>query len=155
MKENRIKKVDEKTLKLIAHLRQNSREKLTAISRKTNIPVSTLFDLLNSINQDIIIRPTVLLDFVSLGFQCQAQVFIKVKGDKDSLVKHLMYSDCVNSVYKLNDSYDFVIETVHRSIRDLDRFLEELDQKYGVKDKKIHYLVDELKREGSFMLRAS
>jgi DNA-binding Lrp family transcriptional regulator len=36
-----IKKHD---LKIISHLRKNSRESLTTLSRKTNIPVSTLFD---------------------------------------------------------------------------------------------------------------
>lgn len=141
--------MNKKTLSFLSCLKDNSREKLTTISKKTNIPISTLFDMLKELNEKIIIKNTVLLNFVQLGFDTRAQVILKVSREhKDRLRKHLECNGSVNTVYKVNSGWDFVIETIHRSIKELDNFLENLDQNFNVEDKEIHYVVDEVKREG-------
>jgi len=141
--------MDQKTLKLIECLRENSRDKLTDISKRTNIPISTLFDMLKELQGRIITKHTVLLNFSELGYHTRAQVFLKVNSEKkDDLKRHLINHAQVNSIYKVNNGWDFIIETVHENIRGLDKFLEQLNQKYDVKEQEIHYLIDELKREG-------
>jgi hypothetical protein len=40
------------------------------------------------------------------------------------------------------------VETVHRNIKELDYFLEHLNEKFDVEVQNIYYLVDEVKREG-------
>jgi DNA-binding IclR family transcriptional regulator len=57
-----------KTLQLLTHLRENSREKLTSISKKNNIPISTLFDLLKELQGGLVTKSTVLLDYSKLEF---------------------------------------------------------------------------------------
>ena len=131
------------------HLRENSREKLTTISRKTNIPISTLFDLLKELQTGLITKSTVLLDYSKLGYHTRAKVFLKVNNDsKDKLKNHLNLNPNVNTVFKINNKWNFIIETVHKNIKELDDFLEKLEDNYNIEDKQIHYLVDEVKREG-------
>lgn len=138
-----------KTLQFLSYLRNNSREKLTTISKETNIPISTLFDLLKDLQENLIIKNTVLLDFTKLGYHIRAQVFLKVnKEDKDKLKKHLFCHHNVNTIYKINNYWDFLIETVHQDIKELDNFLENLINKFNIENKEIHYLIDEVKKEG-------
>ena len=140
---------NKKALLFLTSLRENSREKLTTISKKTNIPISTLFDMLQEFQSSTITKSTVLLDFSKLGYHTQAQVFLKVnKEDKDKLKKHLSCHNNVNTIHKVNNNWDFIIETVHKNIKELDTFLEHLEQNFQIESKQIHYLVDEIKREG-------
>src|SRR3989338_3712403 len=138
-----------KHLQLLSCLRENSREKLTTISKKIGIPISTLFDMLQEFQCNIITKSTVLLDFTKLGYHTQAQVFLKVnKEDKDKLKKHLCCHNNVNTIHKVNNNWDFIIETVHKNIKELDAFLEHLEQNFKIESKQIHYLIDEIKKEG-------
>ncbi|MBT6773886.1 Lrp/AsnC family transcriptional regulator [Candidatus Woesearchaeota archaeon] len=138
-----------KTLQLLTHLRENSREKLTTISKKTNIPISTLFDLLKELQGGLVTKSTVLLDFSKLGFHTRAKVFLKVNNeDKEKLRNHLNLNPNVNTIFKINNSWSFLIETVHKNIKELDSFLEKLHEKFMIENQQIHYLIDEVKREG-------
>ncbi len=138
-----------KTLQLLAHLRENSREKLTTISKKTNIPISTLFDMLKEMQDNLITKSTVLIDFSKLGYHTKAKVFLKVKnGDKDKLKKHLMFNPNINSIYKINNGWNFLIESVHKNNKELNEFIESLENNFQIEKHEIHYLIDEVKREG-------
>ena len=141
--------MNQKYFQLLSCLRENSREKLTTISKKTNIPISTLFDMLQEFQDNIITKHTILLNFSQLGYHTQAQVFLKVnKEDKDKLKKHLSCHNNVNTIHKVNNNWDFIIETVHKNIKELDAFLEHLEQNFHLENKQIHYLIDEIKKEG-------
>lgn len=141
--------MNQKSLLLLSYLRTNSRDKLTTISKKTNIPISTLFDLLNEMQGNLITKSTVLLNFSQLGYHTQAQVFLKINPeDKDKLKKHLNLHPNVNTIYKTHNNWDFIIETIHKNIKELDSFLEKLETNYKIENKQIHYLIDEIKNEG-------
>ena len=138
-----------KTLQLLTCLRQNSREKLTIISKKTNIPISSLFDMLRELQGGLITKSTVLLNFDKLGFHTRAKVFLKVKKEnKEKLKHHLIFHPNINTIYKVNNGWNFLIETIHKNIKELDQFLENLEDKYQIEDKQIHYLIEEIKKEG-------
>ncbi len=141
--------MNSKKIQLILELRNNSREKLTSISKRTNIPISTLFDLLKELNEEVIKKNTIILDYSKLGFHTKALVFLKVnKVNKEKLRNHLNINPNVNTLHKVNHNWNFIIETIHKSIKELDTFLEKLEEEYNIEDKQIHYLVDEVKREG-------
>ena len=143
--------MNKKSLALLSCLRDNSREKLTAISKKTKIPVSTLFDLLKELNEVTITKNTVLINFSELGYHTRAHIFLKVAADqKENLKKHICFHDNINSIYKVNNGWDFVIETVHQNIKELDCFLEDLNKRFKIEERQIHYLIDDIKREGFF-----
>ncbi|MBW3017871.1 Lrp/AsnC ligand binding domain-containing protein, partial [Candidatus Woesearchaeota archaeon] len=75
-------------------------------------------------------------------------IFIRVeKQDKERLKNLLIFADNVNSIYRINGGWDFIIETVHRSIKELDDFLEDLGREVCIQEKEIHYLIEDIKRE--------
>ncbi len=141
--------MNRKTLRLLTYLRENSREKLTSISKKTGTPISTLFDLLKELNCSVIHKNTVLLNFAALGFHTRSYIILKVRKERrEDLRKRLYTHPNVNAAYKINTGWDFVIETVHKNIKELDAFLEILERDFPIEDKQVHYLVDDVKREG-------
>ena len=133
----------------LQHLREDARKKLTSITKKTNIPISTLFDFLQELQGTLFTRSTVLLNYPQLGYHAQAYIFVRVRPEcKEKLRKHLLTQSNVNTVHKINNGWDFVVETIHKNIKELDSYLEILEKEYGVEQKEIHYLIDEVKREG-------
>ena len=143
--------MNKKDLLIITHLRNNARMPLTRLSRKTSIPVSTLFDRLKANENKVIVKHTSLLDFAKLGYNTRANITLKVdKDDKDLLRDYLMKHQSVNSVYKINNGFDFMVEGIFRQIKDMEIFLDELDSKFKITDKKTFFIIDDLKRE-SFM----
>jgi len=58
-----------------------------------------------------------------------------------------MKSHEVNSLYRINNGYDFLLQCVFRNVKDLEDFLESLEQKYKIKSKNVWYVIDALKQE--------
>ena len=140
--------INKKDLLLLAYLRKNSREHLNVVSRITKIPVSTLYDRLQARVDEAIVKNTCLLDFSSIGFGVKSHVLFKVnKSDKDNVHKFLMKSLHVNNLFKINNGYDFIAEFVFRSISEMEYFFEEIEHKFSIKSKEVHYIISDLKRE--------
>jgi len=138
----------EKDLLLLCSLRANARETLTKISRNTRIPVSTIFDRLKHHEQTIIKKHTAIIDFSQLGFTTKVTTTLKVhKSDKDSIREYLVKHPNINSVYKINNGYDYQFEAVFRNIRELEEFLELIDEKFKIKTKQVYYIIEDIKRE--------
>lgn len=135
-----------KDLILTAHLRQNARESLTKLSRKTGVPVSTIFDRLKS--NEIIVRNTALLDFAKMGYGARATILLRAKKDeKDNLGQFLVKSLHVNSVYKINNGFHFLAECIFRDVKELEEFVDQIDERFSVRSKEVHYIIDDIKRE--------
>ncbi len=127
-----------KEMKILANLRQDARQSLVSISKKTDIPVSTVYEKIKQQESLTIKKYTSLLDFPSLGFNIRAKIL--VKGDvKDYLMEH----ENVNSVFQLNDGFDFAADCIFKHMSEFKSFIEGLD---GVK-KEVFFVTDELKRE--------
>ena len=137
-----------KDLKIIAHLREDSRMSLTTMSRKTNIPVSTIFDRLKANEDDLIIKHTTLINFEKLGFHTRANILIKVDREnrlnlKDYLTKHKN----VNSVFRINNNFDYMFEAIFKNIKELEDFLENIDVKFNIQNKEVFYIIEDIKKE--------
>tara|TARA_Y100000310_G_C20610398_1_gene777706 strand:+ start:588 stop:1025 length:438 start_codon:yes stop_codon:yes gene_type:complete len=129
-------------------LRADSRMSLTKMSRKTQIPVSTLYERLKSYKAGLIKKHTAIVDFSQLGFSARAKVLLKVeKSDRSSLRHHLMASPFTNGVYKVNNGFDFLVEFIFRNMKELEEHLEYLQENFDMKDTKAFYIIDELKEE--------
>ena len=138
-----------KDLIILSHLRQNSREPLTIMSRNTTIPVSTIFDRIKAHQQDqLITRFTALLDFPSLGYPTRVHVMLKVhKDDRDNVRQTLLIHKHVNSAYRISNGYDYLIEGIFETIKDVENFLEHLEEHHRIQAKQVYYIIDDLKRE--------
>jgi DNA-binding Lrp family transcriptional regulator len=137
-----------KDLVVMAYLRQDARMKLTKMSRLAKMPVSTIFDRMKFHEGGLIRGHICLLDFAKLGFHTRANIMFRIgKNDREVMREYLENSQNVNSIYKINNGYDFLVEVVFRSIHELDDFLRSIDDRFEVKNKIVHYIIDDIKRE--------
>jgi len=140
-----------KDLKILSHLRQDARMPLTKMSKKIQIPVSTIFDKIRNYENGLILRHTTLINFEKLGYSTRANISLKVnKEDREDLKNYLVKNQLVNSVYKINNGYDYMIEGIFKNIKDMEDFIECMEHKFDIMDHKCHFIVQEIKRE-SFM----
>lgn len=148
----RIMKRD-KELLLLSHFRHNARESLTRISKKTNIPVSTIFDKLREYEQRMIEKHTSLLDFRKLGFDLKAHLLFKVEKERrDEFQRFLLAHPRVNSVFRINNGYDFMVEAVFVGLNDLDAFFEKASA-HGVLQRQEYFVLKDVLREGFLSYR--
>ena len=138
--------INKKDMQIITALRKNSRESLTKISRNTGIPVSTIFDKIK--DNPLITKSTCLLDFNQLGFNTRAKATIKVEREsREELRVYLSKHQNVNSLYKINSGYDFLIEIVFRNIKDLEEFMEYIRDRFQIIEDNVFYILEDIRRE--------
>lgn len=135
-------------LKLISQLRENGRQTLTEISKKTKIPISTLFDRLKAHQGGLILKHTTLIDFAQLGFNCRANILLKSgREEREGLMSYLKEYPAINNLYKVNNGFDLLAEAIFHNVKDMEEFIEMLEGKFKIEDKRTFYIIDELKRE--------
>ncbi len=140
--------MNNKDFQIMAHLRMNSRESLTSMAKKINLPISTIYDRLKMQEKEVIKKHTCLLDFSYLGFNAKANVMLRAdKAERDSLKQFLIRHPNVNSAYKISNGYDFLLEVVFRNIKDLEDFVEALESKFSIRDKQVYFVVEDIKKE--------
>ena len=122
---------------------------LTEMSKKTRIPVSTIYDRLKLYKDNILKKYTSLIDFSKLGYNTKARVLLKVhKKDKEALKMQLIRCKNVNSIHKVNNGYDFMVEIVFKNVKELENYIDWLEEKFEIKKAQTYYIVDDLKVEG-------
>ncbi|MDP4012075.1 MAG: Lrp/AsnC family transcriptional regulator [Candidatus Nanoarchaeia archaeon] len=137
-----------KDIQILSQLRKNSRKSLTQLSRETKVPVSTLYDKLKGYRGKIIKKFTALLDFKVFDFDTRATIVIKVDHmGKEALRKHLERHSRVNSLYRINNGFDFMVEGLFCNVKELEDFLDELETTYDVIATKVYHMIDDIKRE--------
>ncbi len=139
--------IQHKALLVLAHLRENARMKLTTLSRKTGIPVSTIFDQMKE-PLCLMTKYTTLIDFGKLGFSTRAQIIVKLaKEQREQFKEFIMEHKSINSAYRINNGYDYLLEGIFRNLKELEEFLENMEEQYPLKTKQVYYIIDDLKRE--------
>jgi len=144
-------KLLKKDKKIIAYLRQDSRMQLTKLSRKTSIPVSTLFERINLLKTRQIIRPTIILNFTEIGFSLHVFVMIKTTGNNRSeVLNYLAKNHNTNSLWRINNHFDILAEMVFSDLKEFDEFLQELESRFTIRDVEFEYVVEEFAKEKFF-----
>lgn len=134
-------------LVIVSNLRENCREPLTKLSRKTRIPVTTLFEKLKSYDGNLIRKFTSIVDFAKLGYKTKAQVLIKpLPETKNSVEEFLQKNKKVNSLYKTGTNYEYLAEVICIDLQDFHDFLSQLES-LKLQQKEVLFVVDDLKRE--------
>ena len=115
----------------------------------TSIPVSTIFDKIKF--SDVINKHTTLLNFQELGYHTRANVCVKVsKKDKQSLKEYLQSNSQVNSVFRISSEFDFLFEGIFMNLGEMEDFMDYLEGKFNILDKKVILVIEDLKREEFF-----
>ena len=68
------------------------------------------------------------------------------KKDRDALKEFLMKCNSVNTLFRINNGYDFLVEAVFRNMKEMQDFVEKLER-FKIKDRQEFYLLEDLKRE--------
>lgn len=135
-------------LLVLSALRQNARLSLTKMSRATKVPVSTIYDKLKQYERDLIRKHTALIDFTKLGYNTRANLLVKVDRDqRDNMQEYLQAHKNVNSIYKINNGYDYMVELIFVHIKDLEDFMESLEKQFKILGQETYYVIDDIKRE--------
>lgn len=140
--------MNRKDLLIMAHLRKDARISLTNMSKATNIPVSTIYDRIKMHEKSVIRKHTTLLDFSRLGYNTRANIILKLEREhREAIKEHLINHPHVNSLYKINNGYDYMVECIFRNMKDLHEFIEILDQRFKIQTCKEYYVINDIKRE--------
>lgn len=141
-------------MKILQHIRRNSRENLTTISRKTGIPVSTIFDRLKAHEDQFITKFTALVDFAKLGYPVRTNICLKVAPEsREGIRSYLLVHDHVNNLQRINNGYDYAAECFFANIKEVEEFVETLEMQFKVLDKHIFHIIDDLAREKMMALQ--
>ena len=140
--------IGKNNLMIIARLRKDGRESLTKMSRITCIPITTIHNKLKEFENNLIKKYVAIIDFTKIGYNTRAMITLRVKKDyKEELKNFLIENKNINSVYKINNGYDFLIEVIFREIGEVESFLEKLERDLKVDKKEVHYIIEEINRE--------
>ena len=141
-----MEKIDE--LRIVAHLREDSRMSLTKMSKSTGIPVSTLFEKMKKNAGNIIKKNTCLIDFSKVGMNTRAKIALKtIPEQRNSLREFLEKNNNVNSLFKINNGYDYMLDVIFQNMKELEDFLEKLEQEFKIKSKHVFYVIEEIAQE--------
>lgn len=140
----------EKELKLLVEFRRNARQPLTRMSRTTGVPVSTIFDRLKQYEGSIIKKHVALLDFRKLGYDLRVNFLFAVENSqRDDFLKYILSNKNTNSVFKVNNNFDFFVESIFKDMQDFQEFNDSLEM-YDIGKQEEYFVLDELKREDFF-----
>jgi DNA-binding Lrp family transcriptional regulator len=138
--------LSKKELIVLSHLRKDSRQTLTKISKSTGVPISTIFEKLKKYKKDIILKNTSLIDFNKIGYGVIIKSFIRAQPEnKQEILNHLITSPNVNNLSSLSNKYDFIIEGVFRNLKELRAFSDSL-KKFNI-EKEDFYVIESIKKE--------
>lgn len=137
----------EKDMTILANLRGNSRESLTRLSRKTRIPVSTLFERMKSYNNDIVKKYTSIVNFEKLGYKTRAQILIKPWPEtKEKVEEFLQKNKHVNSLFRVSTNFEYLAEVICTNMQEFHSLLAKLEE-LRIEQKEVLFVIDELRRE--------
>ena len=136
-----------KDLLILSYLRKNARQRLTSISRRTHIPVTTIYDNVRKYEKLFIIKHASLVDFKKIGFNAKTNIALKVDGSRSELLSFLHEHPNVNSLYRTSSDFDVMAELVFRELRDVDEFLDLLKNRFSIEKSLVLNITDDLKRE--------
>ncbi|MBU0629170.1 MAG: Lrp/AsnC family transcriptional regulator [Nanoarchaeota archaeon] len=137
--------LNEKELMILSELRKDSRQSLTDISRKTNIPVSTIFDNLIKLNKGIVKKKVSLLNFDVMGYPIFVNLIVRSSGKKN-VERLLLSKPNVNSLSRTKGENCFFIQCFFRNMSEFESFKDELNE-MGAKELKEFHVIGEIKRE--------
>lgn len=138
-----------KDLVIVSHLRQDARITLTRMSRETRIPVSTIFEKIRDYKETGLIKKnTAIVSFEKFGYSTKALIFFSAqREDRAKLAEILQNSPNVNSLSRINSGWDFMAEVIFPNYKEIEEFLEGIEGKAALKDRKVFYVIEDLKKE--------
>lgn len=133
---------------IIQELRKNARTSLKEVAGRLNLPTSTVHDKVRRFQGTVIQKHSSLLNFRELGYQTHLFLALKTKRDqRTALEDFLKNSKNVNTLYRVNDQFDFLVEAIFKDPKEAQDFLDELKEHFIIENKYIHNVITNLRKE--------
>ena len=141
--------MNDKDVKILLHLRKNSRKPVAEISKEIGVPEATIHSRISGYERNSLIKKyTCLLDLKKLGYLVKTTIAIKLdKSQRQGFMDFILENDNINSASKINGGYDFIIETVFRDMLELHNFLEGMNEKFSINEKHVFHMIEDIKNE--------
>ncbi len=141
--------MNEKERQIIEHLRKDARISLAKISQDIGMPISTIHDKVRRFeNIGLIKGSSISVDFSKLGFNYLAKIAIKVsKSSRAELISFIQNDSSVNSIHEVNGTFDFMIETAHKDVKEYLNFVEKLTESFSLEAIQEFQVIGEIKRD--------
>jgi DNA-binding Lrp family transcriptional regulator len=142
-----FKKMKERSI--ISMLRKNSRVSLTDISKKLEMPVSSVFNKIKKQESKRVIKKhTTIVNFQKLGYNSWSKIIVALdKEDRQKMMEFALMHKNVNSLFEINNGFDFLIETIYENSKELRDFIDELNFRFNIKETIVLEVIKDLKRE--------
>lgn len=131
---------------IINSLRNNARVSLRKVAKELLIPPSTVFDRVKKHTGYSILKHTSLVNFTDFGYYKRSLLVLSVVLDCALVECFLSQSESVNSLYKINGGYDFLVEAIFRDEKEQGKFLQNLQERECVIHDNISIIKD-IRRE--------
>lgn len=138
----------EKDYKVLGYFRKDARTTLTSMSRRTRIPVSTIFDKLKRFEKrGLIKKHTSIVNFKELGYDVRATILILCEDEQKEKVKEtLQKNKKINSLTRINNGYDFICEAIFEDMEQYDEFTTML-RKQPIQRYTPYFVMEDVKKE--------
>jgi len=138
----------EDELLILSLLRNNSRMSLAEISRATNIPTTTVFAKIKKLEEKVIKRHVSLVDFHKINYGIKVNFVLKMQNKNDDKFLDFIHNNKnVNSFFKINNGYDYMVEAIFGNMAEMAEFSEAIDN-HGMIEKNMYHVIEEVKKEG-------
>lgn len=146
---NNVKKMlNHKEKQLVIELRRSRSQNIMELSRKINMPKSTVYDMLHRLEEKAVIDGRIHLDFEKIGFPIRIFLIIKTETEhKDTLKKYLLEQKHVNNIFTINRASSFHVESIFKNQKEVEDFLEDLEQKNSLIQLSVYTILEHIERE--------
>ena len=140
--------LSKRDMAILTNLRQDARITLTRLSKKTGIPISTIFERLKVFVNSGLVKFIAFADFARLGFVTRVLVAVKVDRRKrdevrNYLVKHLN----MNNVQRINNGFTFLAEAIFAHMEEAEDFVEDLESRFKIRKMRVFHILGDISRE--------
>lgn len=126
-----VEKMNPKEKEIIKHLRHGKRVNMSAIARELGMPITTVADRIRKIDERYVVKRASLLDYSRMGYSSHHIIAVKLSNEqKQAFLEYMKEQKCVNSIYRTNSGFNFIVEVVFRSNFDFITWIEELKPRF-------------------------
>lgn len=117
--------MDETDKKILNVLSNNARTSISAISKKTGIPNSTISNRIHKLEENNTIEQyTAILNPEKIGVNITAIIIIQTETEKhENVEKELPKLEQVSQVYSISGEYDILIKVWAKSLEELNEII--------------------------------
>ena len=141
--------MDEVDTAILRSLIKNSRISLSQMSKEIDVPDATISNRLKKLENDVIKRYTVILDWEKIGLDITTIIIIQTESEKHESVKEeLSKLEEVSEVYSVSGEYDILIKVWVRDIEELNKLMNtKIRSVDGVEDLTEMIVMERVKEE--------